>query len=92
MIPRIQALLQAETEFNLRVGQRLHLRRMRMDKFRHGRVIFAGDSAHVSPFERGANSGVQDADNLAWKPSSCWRAGARHAARQLRCRAGVCRG
>ena len=42
---------------------------MRMDRFRHGRVIFAGDAAHgVSPFgARGANSGVQDADNLAWK-------------------------
>ncbi|MGJ8605152.1 MAG: FAD-dependent oxidoreductase [Marivita sp.] len=41
----------------------------RMDQFRHGRVIFAGDSAHqVSPFgARGANSGVQDADNLGWK-------------------------
>ena len=41
----------------------------RMEKFRHGRVIFAGDSAHqVSPFgARGANSGVQDADNLGWK-------------------------
>ena len=41
----------------------------RMQKFRHGNVIFAGDSAHqVSPFgARGANSGVQDADNLAWK-------------------------
>jgi 3-(3-hydroxy-phenyl)propionate hydroxylase len=40
-----------------------------MDRFRHGRVIFAGDSAHgVSPFgARGANSGVQDADNLGWK-------------------------
>ena len=40
-----------------------------MERFRHGRVIFAGDSAHgVSPFgARGANSGVQDADNLAWK-------------------------
>jgi len=35
----------------------------------HDRVIFAGDSAHqVSPFgARGANSGVQDAENLAWK-------------------------
>ena len=43
----------------------------RMDKFRHGRILFAGDSAHqVSPFgARGANSGVQDADNLAWKLS-----------------------
>ena len=40
-----------------------------MQKFRHGRVLFAGDAAHlVSPFgARGANSGVQDADNLAWK-------------------------
>ncbi len=41
----------------------------RMERFRQGRVIFAGDSAHqVSPFgARGANSGVQDADNLGWK-------------------------
>ena len=41
----------------------------RMAEFRHGRVLFAGDSAHqVSPFgARGANSGVQDADNLVWK-------------------------
>ncbi len=39
---------------------------LRMERFRHGRVLFAGDSAHgVSPFgARGANSGVQDADNL----------------------------
>jgi len=41
----------------------------RLDKFRHGRVIFVGDSAHlVSPFgARGANSGLQDIDNLGWK-------------------------
>lgn len=41
----------------------------RMAHFRHGRVHFAGDAAHgVSPFgARGANSGVQDAENLAWK-------------------------
>ena len=41
----------------------------RMDRFIHGRVIFAGDSAHqVSPFgARGANSGLEDAENLAWK-------------------------
>lgn len=40
-----------------------------LDKFRHGRVIFVGDSAHlVSPFgARGANSGLQDIDNLGWK-------------------------
>ncbi|MGJ4927529.1 FAD-dependent oxidoreductase [Bradyrhizobium sp. HKCCYLS2038] len=41
----------------------------RMERFIHGRVIFAGDSAHqVSPFgARGANSGLEDAENLAWK-------------------------
>src|SRR5206468_5457029 len=41
----------------------------RMSKFIHDRVIFAGDSAHqVSPFgARGANSGLEDAENLAWK-------------------------
>jgi 3-(3-hydroxy-phenyl)propionate hydroxylase len=41
----------------------------RMRKFRHGRVLFVGDAAHlVSPFgARGANSGIQDVDNLVWK-------------------------
>ncbi len=41
----------------------------RMERFIHGRVIFAGDAAHqVSPFgARGANSGLEDAENLAWK-------------------------
>lgn len=41
----------------------------RMKNFRHGPILFAGDSAHqVSPFgARGANSGVQDIDNLGWK-------------------------
>jgi hypothetical protein len=41
----------------------------RMQKFRHGRVLFVGDAAHqVSPFgARGANSGIQDTDNLVWK-------------------------
>ncbi|MEM1249335.1 MAG: FAD-dependent oxidoreductase [Acidobacteriota bacterium] len=41
----------------------------RLERFRHGRILFAGDAAHqVSPFgARGANSGIQDVDNLAWK-------------------------
>src|SRR5712672_2286873 len=41
----------------------------RMDRFLHGRVVFAGDAAHqVSPFgARGANSGLEDAENIAWK-------------------------
>ncbi|MET0822400.1 MAG: FAD-dependent monooxygenase [Aeromicrobium sp.] len=39
------------------------------DKMTVGRVLIAGDSAHlVAPFgARGLNSGVQDAENAAWK-------------------------
>ncbi|MFJ3172968.1 FAD-dependent monooxygenase [Streptomyces roseus] len=40
-----------------------------VEKFRLGRIFFAGDSAHSLPpyGSRGMNSGIQDADNLAWK-------------------------
>ncbi len=46
-----------------------------LDRFRHGRVLFAGDAAHCfSPFgARGGNSGVQDAENLAWKLAAVLR-------------------
>ena len=39
------------------------------DRFRVGRVLLAGDCAHLTaPFgARGLNSGVQDAENAAWK-------------------------
>jgi len=69
VIPRIQALLGKDAEFTLEWVSIYTFCCLRMDSFRHGRVLFAGDAAHgVSPFgARGANSGVQDADNLAWK-------------------------
>jgi 3-(3-hydroxy-phenyl)propionate hydroxylase len=40
-----------------------------VDRFRVGRVFLAGDAAHALPpyGSRGMNSGIQDADNLAWK-------------------------
>jgi 3-(3-hydroxy-phenyl)propionate hydroxylase len=40
-----------------------------VDRFRVGRAFFAGDAAHALPpyGSRGMNSGIQDADNLAWK-------------------------
>ena len=67
--PRVQALLGVAAEFEFEWISVYTFACMRMEKFRHGRILFAGDSAHlVSPFgARGANSGVQDADNLAWK-------------------------
>jgi 3-(3-hydroxy-phenyl)propionate hydroxylase len=69
VLPRIRALLGDEAQFKLEWVSVYTFACERMDKFRHGRVLFAGDSAHrVSPFgARGANSGVQDADNLGWK-------------------------
>ncbi len=41
----------------------------RNERFLYDRVLFAGDAAHqVSPFgARGANSGIEDSHNLAWK-------------------------
>ncbi len=67
--PRIRALLGEDADFEFEWISVYTFACLRMERFRHGRVIFAGDSAHgVSPFgARGANSGVQDADNLAWK-------------------------
>ncbi|WP_043339002.1 FAD-dependent oxidoreductase [Belnapia moabensis] len=69
VIPRVQALLGPEVRFELEWVSVYTFSCLRMDRFCHGRVLFAGDSAHgVSPFgARGANGGVQDAENLAWK-------------------------
>ncbi|WP_211453472.1 FAD-dependent oxidoreductase [Collimonas antrihumi] len=69
VIPRVRALLGKEAEFTLEWVSVYTFSCLRMDSFRHGAVLFIGDAAHgVSPFgARGANSGVQDAENLAWK-------------------------
>ena len=71
--PRVRALLDSigagSVSFSLVWASVYTFACQRMQRFRHGRVVFAGDAAHgVSPFgARGANSGVQDADNLGWK-------------------------
>ena len=69
VIPRIQAMLGDDREFTLEWVSVYTFQCRRMRDFRHGRCLFAGDAAHqVSPFgARGANSGMQDADNLIWK-------------------------
>ena len=44
-------------------------RALTLPNYRHGRILFAGDAAHLLPIfgVRGANTGFQDAQNLAWK-------------------------
>ena len=66
---RIRAMLGPEREFELEWISVYTFQCRRMQRLRHGRLLFAGDAAHqVSPFgARGANSGIQDADNLGWK-------------------------
>jgi len=62
-------MLGPDVDFELEWVSVYSFRCRRMARFRHDRVLFAGDSAHqVSPFgARGGNGGIQDADNLAWK-------------------------
>lgn len=69
IIPRVQAFLGEEVEFELEWSSVYTFCCRRMQNFRHKRIFFAGDSAHqVSPFgARGANSGIEDIDNLVWK-------------------------
>ncbi|QIL69209.1 FAD-dependent oxidoreductase [Diaphorobacter sp. HDW4B] len=73
IIPRVRTMLDAspfkDATFTLEWASVYTFSCLRMDSFKHGRVLFAGDSAHgVSPFgARGANSGLQDAENLSWK-------------------------
>jgi len=70
VIPRIRAMLGEDAQFDLEWVSVYTFQCRRMERFRPlPRVFFTGDAAHqVSPFgARGANSGVQDTDNLAWK-------------------------
>lgn len=75
--PRIERML-GHSDFELEWVSVYRFQCRRIDRFVHGRVIFAGDSAHqVSPFgARGANSGLQDAENLAWKLALVVKGGA----------------
>src|SRR5512146_1890489 len=50
-----------------------------LETYRAGRLLLAGDAAHLVPIfgVRGANSGFEDADNLAWKLALVIRGAAR---------------
>jgi 3-(3-hydroxy-phenyl)propionate hydroxylase len=52
-----------------------------LPRYRNGRVLFAGDAAHLVPIfgVRGLNSGLDDAGNLAWKLALVHQGHAKHA-------------
>ncbi len=69
VISRIKAMLGDDVPFELEWVSVYAFQSRLLENFVHGRVLFAGDAAHLmSVFgARGANSGIQDADNLVWK-------------------------
>ena len=66
---RVSAMIGEDVEFEPVWSSIYTFRCCTMKEYRHGRIFFAGDSAHqVSPFgARGCNGGIQDIDNLGWK-------------------------
>lgn len=68
IIPRIEKVV-GHGNFSLDWTSIYTFQCRRLQKFVQGRVIFAGDSAHVvSPFgARGGNGGLQDVDALGWR-------------------------
>jgi 3-(3-hydroxy-phenyl)propionate hydroxylase len=68
VLPRIEKVI-GHRDFTLDWVSVYTFQCRRLKRFVHGRIIFAGDAAHVvSPFgARGGNGGIQDVDNLIWK-------------------------
>jgi 3-(3-hydroxy-phenyl)propionate hydroxylase len=66
---RIRAVVGAGTSYELAWVTLYRFHQRLVERFRIGRVLLAGDAAHLlSPFgARGLNSGAADAENLAWK-------------------------
>ncbi|GGH54386.1 oxygenase [Comamonas phosphati] len=72
VMPRVQSLLDmmGETGSWKPIWSGIYkANALTLPDYRCGRTFFAGDAAHLVPIfgVRGANSGIDDADNLAWK-------------------------
>jgi putative polyketide hydroxylase len=68
-----KAIGRSDLEMEIITTGRWELSALIADRFSSGRVFLAGDSAHTLPPARGgygANTGIEDAHNLAWKVAS----------------------
>jgi 3-(3-hydroxy-phenyl)propionate hydroxylase len=72
---RIRAVIGRDTPYELVWVTAYRFHQRMVERFRCGRVLLAGDAAHLmSPFgARGLNSGAADAENLAWKLAAVLR-------------------
>ncbi len=69
----IKAIGRSDLEIKIVTTGRWDLSALIADRFASGRVFLAGDAAHTLPPTRGgygANTGIEDVHNLAWKLSS----------------------
>lgn len=75
VIPVVEAhfrMLGIDTPWKLIWSSTYRASALSLDEYVHGRVLFAGDAAHLVPIfgVRGLNSGFDDVFNLAWKLAS----------------------
>ena len=72
ILPRVQshlAMIGEDQPWQMLWSSMYNAKCLTLPSYRHGRVLFAGDAAHLVPIfgVRGLNSGLDDAANLAWK-------------------------
>jgi 3-(3-hydroxy-phenyl)propionate hydroxylase len=72
ILPRVRshlAMIGEDAPWELLWASMYNAKCLTLPAYRHGRVLFAGDAAHLVPIfgVRGLNSGLDDAANLAWK-------------------------
>lgn len=84
ILPRVQshlAMIGETAPWQLQWSSMYNAKCLTLPDYRagHGRVLFAGDAAHLVPIfgVRGLNSGLDDAANLAWKLALVLEGGAR---------------
>ena len=72
ILPRVRshlAMIGEDAPWELLWASMYNAKCLTLPAYRQGRVLFAGDAAHLVPIfgVRGLNSGLDDAANLAWK-------------------------